>query len=149
LYEIGTTFQTAHARYEKMHPPRPPLYGVWSVEEFVVDGKDVPMFTDPQRWRWVTFQRPGSLSVELMIGSSRNYPLALDMKNRKMVLGQDGQSALFFQGPQSDLLILDGQMDGHRTHAKLRRMALISPGVHWIFVPPEEDLKLLGVHRSQ
>lgn len=139
LYEMGTTLQRARARYEKMHPPRPPLYGVWSVEEFVVDGKDVPLFTDPQRWRSVTFNRPGKLAVELMIGSSKGYSLDLDMKNKRMVLGKDGQSALSFQELKPDVLILDGRLEGHPAHAKLRRMPLTSTGIHWIFdVPPEE-----------
>jgi uncharacterized membrane protein YphA (DoxX/SURF4 family) len=149
LYTIGTSLQTARAQYVKMHPPRPLLYGVWSVEEFVVDGRDVPLFTDPQRWRSVTFSRPGKLWVELQIGSSQGYALDLDMKNRTMVLGQEGQSAFSFKQPAADVLILDGRLEGHRTQAKLRKMALISTGLHWIFVPPEEDIKLLGLRRSE
>lgn len=149
LYEIGTTFQSAHARYQKMHPPRPPLYGVWSVEEFVVDGKDVPLFTDSQRWRSVTFSKPGKLAVELMIGSYKGYSLDLDMKNGTMILGKDGQSAFSFKKPEADVLILDGRLEGRPAHAKLRRMALTSTGFHWIFIPPEEDVKLLGLRRSE
>ncbi len=139
LYRIGTGFQEARERYAASHPPRPPLYGVWSVDELVVDGKDVPMFTDPQRWRWVTFQTPGSLSVEMMIGSSKTYPLALDMKSRRMVLGEEGQSAFSFQEPQPAVLILEGRLDGHRAHAKLSKMPLISTGLRWIFDPPPEE----------
>jgi hypothetical protein len=149
LYAIERGFQTARARYERMHPPRPPLYGVWSVEEFVIDGRDVPLFTDPQRWRSVTFNRPGKLGVELMIGSSKGYSLALDMKNRTMILGQTGQSAFSFSEPEADVLILDGRLEGRPAHAKLRRMALTSTGFHWIFVPLEEDVKLLGLRRIQ
>jgi hypothetical protein len=148
LYEIGTSLRGARARYEKAHPPRPPLYGVWSVEDFVVDGKDVPLFADPQRWRSVTFYKAGKLSVELMIGSFKRYPLDLDMKNRTMILGQDGQSVFSFKEPEADVLILDGRLEGHQAHAKLRKMALTATGFHWIFVPPEEDVKLLGARRS-
>jgi uncharacterized membrane protein YphA (DoxX/SURF4 family) len=139
VYRIGTGFQEARERYATSHPPQPPLYGVWSVDEFVIDGKDVPMFKDPQRWRWVTFQTPGSLSVERMIGSSQKYPLALDMKNRRMVLGEDGQTAFSFQERQPALLILNGQLDGHLARAKLSKMPLTSMGLRWIFNPPPED----------
>jgi hypothetical protein len=149
LWEIGTTLPKARAQYVKMHPPRPPLYGVWSVEEFVVDGKDVPPFTDPRRWRSVTFSKPGNLWVELQIGSSQGYALDLDVKNGTMVLGKDGQSSFSFQEPEADVLILDGRLEGRRTQAKLRKMALISTGPHWIFIPPEEDLQLLGARRSR
>ncbi len=139
LYRIVTGLQEARERYARFYPPPPPLYGVWSVDEFVVDGKDIPLYTDPQRWRFVTFQSPGSLSVELMIGSSKKYPLNLDMKNRRMVLSQDGQSAFSFQKPKPAVLILDGQLDGHRTRAKLSQMPLTSTGFRWIFDPPPED----------
>ncbi|HEV7505234.1 MAG TPA: hypothetical protein VGS07_10005 [Thermoanaerobaculia bacterium] len=74
-----------------------------------------------------------------MIGSSKKVPLALDLKSRRMVLGKDGMSAFSFQEPQPAVLILDGQLDGHRTHAKLSKMPLISTGFHWIFNPPPED----------
>jgi hypothetical protein len=47
------------------------------------------------------------------------------------------------------VLILDGRLEGRRTQAKLRKMALISTGPHWIFIPPEEDLQLLGARRSR
>jgi uncharacterized membrane protein YphA (DoxX/SURF4 family) len=139
LYGIGTGFEEARERYAKFHPAQPPLYGAWSVDEFAVDGKDVPLFTDPQRWRWVTFQAPGSLSVEMMIGSIRKYPLALDMKSRRMVLGKDGTSAFSFQQPQPAVLLLEGRLDGHPARARLSKMPLTSMGLRWIFNPPPED----------
>jgi len=138
LYRIGTGFQEARERYAQWNPPQSPLSGVWSVEEFVVDGKDVPMFTDPQRWRWVTFWKPGSISVERMIGSTQKYPLSLDLKARRMILGENGRSAFSFQEPEPAVLILDGRLEGHRTHAKLRKMPLTSMGFRWIFDPPPE-----------
>jgi len=138
LYRIGTGFQEARERYAQWNPPQSPLSGVWSVEEFVVDGKDVPMFTDPQRWRWVTFWKPGSISVERMIGSTQKYPLSLDLKARRIILGEDGRSAFSFQEPEPAVLILDGRLEGHRTHAKLRKMPLTSMGFRWIFDPPPE-----------
>jgi uncharacterized membrane protein YphA (DoxX/SURF4 family) len=138
LYKIGTGFQEARERYAQWHPPEPPLHGVWSVEDFVVDGTDVPMFTDPQRWRWVTFWKPGSISVEVMIGATQKYPLSLDPKAHRMILGEDGRSAFSFQEPEPAVLILDGQLEGRRTHAKLRKMPLTSTGFRWIFDPPPE-----------
>jgi uncharacterized membrane protein YphA (DoxX/SURF4 family) len=145
LYRIGTSVHEAQERYKKFHPPRPPLYGAWSVEEFAVDGKDVPLFTDPQRWRWVVFQNPGALTVELMIGERKNYSLHLDMKNRRMRLedkaqkAPNGQADFSFAAPQRDVLTLDGQLNGHPTHATLRRMPLTTNRVRWIFDPPKED----------
>lgn len=141
LYTIGTTFATTYEQYRKRQQPRPPLFGLWSVEEFVVDGKEVPLFTDPQRWRWVSIRKPGSMSVEVMIGSYQRYTLNLNMRSRRMVLGKRdaGQGAFSFHQPEEDVLILDGQLDGRRTHAALRQSPLLAKRFHWIFVPlPEE-----------
>jgi hypothetical protein len=149
LYMMGMGFHTSHQRYEKFHPPEPPLYGVWNVEEVAIDGKKVPPFTDPQSWRWALFSKPGKLTVERMIGSLQTYALDLDMKSRTMVLADSqGKDDLGWRAdftfaqiaePDSDVLLLDGRMDGHRTRMKLRKMPLNDQRFHWIFVPPEED----------
>ncbi|HZF11854.1 MAG TPA: hypothetical protein VFE33_23960 [Thermoanaerobaculia bacterium] len=157
LYSIGTTWTETRVRYREYHPPRPPFYGVWSVEEFAVDGKAVPLFTDPNRWRWVLFQQPRALTVELMIGARRSYSLDLDLANRRMRLGKPRPvvgppepppsmspalgplDEFSFTAPEDDLLILDGQLGGHPTHAKLRRSPLLAPGFHWFFDPAPED----------
>jgi hypothetical protein len=39
----------------------PPLYGIWDVDEFLIDGQvRPPLLTDTGRWRRVIFERPGS-----------------------------------------------------------------------------------------
>jgi hypothetical protein len=111
LRMVGPALEFANSQYERAHKPRPPLYGYWSVEEFALDGRDVPMFTDPDRWRWVSFLSPGSFGVELMIGSAKSYEL--------------DQATLSFDRPEPGVLILDGHLDGHHTRATLRRMPLI------------------------
>jgi len=160
LAVIGMDFRESYQRYKGFHPPRPPLYGAWSVDGFVVDGKEVPLFTDPQRWRWAIFQNPGRLTVELMIGSRPSYNLALDMKNRIMVLGKrrldaqgkpvlgadgkpqvdpDGGARFSFDASQPNALILDGVLGGHPTHATLSRMALTASSLRWIIVFPKGE----------
>ncbi|HSS50782.1 MAG TPA: hypothetical protein VLX28_17725 [Thermoanaerobaculia bacterium] len=144
LYTIGTTFVTTYKWYQTFHPSRPPLYGAWSVREFVVDDQEVPLFTDPQRWRWVVFTKLGSVTVETMIGSRKSYSLHLDMKTRTMLLGstppkEPERAELSFAKPATDVLTLDGKLNGHRMHARLHKMTLISTGFHWIFVPPKEE----------
>jgi hypothetical protein len=114
-------------RLVQLHPPQPPLYGVWAVEELTVDGEES---ADPRRWRYAVFQDPGALDVELQIGSRRRYPLALDMARKTMTLGR--RARFTFQEPEEGVLVLDGRLDGRRTHAKLRRVLISSPWFHWI-----------------
>jgi uncharacterized membrane protein YphA (DoxX/SURF4 family) len=143
LTTIGMDFHESYERYKKFHPPPPPLYGAWSVDEFVVDGREVPLYTDPRRWRWAVFQYPGRLTVELMIGSYQSYNLDLDMKNRIMILAKkadpDRRARFSFDASRPNALILDGMLDGHPTHARLSRMALTASSFRWIVVFPKGE----------
>jgi len=122
LRMVGPALEFANSQYERVHKPRPPLYGYWSVEEIALDGRKVPMFTEPDRWRWVSFLKPGGLGVETMIGSQKAYELDLDLDEKTMKLDQ---STLSFDRPEPGVLILDGRLDGRHTRAILRRMPLI------------------------
>lgn len=114
-------------RLVQLHPPKPPFHGAWEVEELTVDGETS---ADPRRWRWVVFQDPGALDVELRIGSRKRYALDLDLAAKTLTL--DRQAHFTFREPEEGVLVLDGHLDGRRTHAKLRRMLLSSPWFHWI-----------------
>lgn len=122
LRTIGPSLEFANRQYERTHKPRPPMYGYWSVEEFALDGRKVPMFAEPDRWRWVSFLNPGGLGVETMIGAKKSYKLDLDLERKTMRLDQ---GTLSFDRPEKGVLILDGRMDGRHTRAVLRRMPLI------------------------
>ncbi len=124
LYSIQSGLKMAAERYERQNPPRPALYGLWSVEAFARDGRDVPLYTDPERWRMVVFHTPGEVRIEQMAGARKVYELDLDMKSRTMALGPPA-AAFSFQQPEKDVLILDGQMAGRRVRAKLRKVALL------------------------
>jgi uncharacterized membrane protein YphA (DoxX/SURF4 family) len=134
LYLIGTSVAAGIERYKERNPPKPPFYGAWTVEEFAVDGAEVPVVTDPHRWRWAVFQDPGRLTVKLMIGSFKKYPLALDSGRKTMRLGKD---RLAVAAPEEDVLVLDGMLEGRRLRAKLRKMAL-KPSFQWLYDPEIE-----------
>lgn len=125
LVAIKSGLELASQRYEMMNPPRSPLYGVWSVEGFVRDGREVPLHTEPDRWRLVQFRTPGSLQVEQMAGARKQYPLGLDMEKKTMTLGPPPVGSLTFRRPEKDVLLLDGVLEGRRVRAKLRKMPLI------------------------
>jgi len=138
LYSVITSFQESWTRYQKFHPPRPPLYGIWNVEELAVDGREVPA-DRPDGWRRLIFQVPGTLSADLRTGTRERYTLGLDMKGRSMVLGGPKTARFSFNRPGEDEMVLEGVLDGHPARVKLRKMALISKPFHWIFVAPKED----------
>jgi uncharacterized membrane protein YphA (DoxX/SURF4 family) len=158
LFTLVESIHQSLAFYRERNPPRPPLYGIWSVEEHSIDGK-ASADSDPQRWRWVVFQKPGGMSVETVIGSRRGYALDLDLAAGRMTLGKartdaagkpvtdargkpemlpDGKAVLTVSRPEPTALVLDGVLDGHRTHARLRLVPLLGDRFHWILDPPKE-----------
>jgi hypothetical protein len=59
--------------------PKSPLYGIWNVDEFEIDGQvRPPLVTDRERWRRVIFHYPSTMAVQLMSDSRVRYSLELD-----------------------------------------------------------------------
>ena len=123
--------------------PRSPLYGIWNVEEFEVDGKaSPPLITDAQRWRRVVFDFPKSIAIQLMSDSRRRYGLDLDTEKMTLALVQPNDPSrsktLFsYTRPEPGLLAMEGTLDGRKIKARLRRadtsdFRLLSRGFHWI-----------------
>jgi hypothetical protein len=128
---LGANLASAAGRYRRDRPPRPPLHGIWGVEEIVVEGRDAPA------WSWLVFERLGMLEVELADGARRRYGLDLDLAGRTMRLAGGGE--LRFSEPEPDVLLLEGRLGGSPARATLRRMALIGDRFHWLLEPEEEE----------
>jgi uncharacterized membrane protein YphA (DoxX/SURF4 family) len=123
--------------------PKPPLYGIWSVEEFTIDGElRPPLITDDLRWQRVIFDRfPGTVALQKMSGDRLRYVLNLDIAKKQFALSKrtdpNWKSELTVEQPQTDQLLLDGKMEGHQIHARLHlqpetKFLLLNRGFHWI-----------------
>lgn len=122
--------------------PKPPLYGIWNVEELSADGVvRPPLVTDESRWRRVVFNYPGQLSIMNMNDARTRYALELDQKKRQMVLRKRDDpkwtTTLRFQKTAPDVLAVRGMVDGQNIEARLKRVdasefLLVNRGFHWI-----------------
>lgn len=122
--------------------PKPPLYGIWNVEEFVVDGEvRPPLLTDKERWRRMVFSRVGAVSIYPMEAGYKYYSLKLDPIQRNLRLSKPSnpksQSVLSYRQPEPGVLAVDGTFEGRKVRARLRRVdeksfELVSRGFHWI-----------------
>jgi uncharacterized membrane protein YphA (DoxX/SURF4 family) len=122
--------------------PKSPLYGIWNVEEFEVDGQArPPLVTDEQRWRRVIFDFPKTIAIQLMSDSRRRYTLDLDPGANTMALGKRDDPAwkarLSYTQPEPGRLAMEGALDGQRITARMRRVdtsefLLMSRGFHWV-----------------
>ena len=124
-----------------------PFYGIWEVEEYVVDGQvRPPLITDASRWRWLVFEDPEFLSVHTMRPERPQfYALQLNPNQKRLVLTDvkdpKSRSVLSYQRLGPELLTFAGAIDGQKITARLRRVdeskfQLFSRGFHWISERP-------------
>ncbi len=122
--------------------PKPPLYGIWNVEELTIDGvARPPLVTDESRWRRIVFTYPGQLSILHMSDARTRYALKLDQKKGKMELRKRDDpkwvTTLSYQRTAPDALAIQGTVDGQNLQARLKRtdasdFLLVNRGFRWI-----------------
>lgn len=125
--------------------PRSPFYGIWNVEEMVVDGVvRPPLLTDRERWRRVVFDHPEYFSVQLM-ESGKGHLLTLDTARKTLTLTNRSdpklKSSLSYRQPSPEVMVLAGDYEGRRLQVRLRKrdmkeLHLVSRGFHWISERP-------------
>ncbi|MDH6521856.1 putative membrane protein YphA (DoxX/SURF4 family) [Streptomyces sp. SAI-135] len=127
--------------------PKPPLYGIWDVTAFSLDGRDQPPLTsDAERWNRLivdtthTYQ-PGPVSSQRMDGSIVDYMASFDVPRHTVTLLRaddprwSGQ--LSFDQSSADRLTLTGQLGGKKVQMQLEKVDLSSfpitrNGVEWV-----------------
>jgi hypothetical protein len=142
--------------------PKPPLYGLWEVEEFARDGKDhPPLTTDADRWQRVVFTKQGFRGGPMFaITNMRNkpvvfYPVTVDLEAKAITLsrqtGPPGGDAkpveyvLAYQEPEPGVMVVEGDLElpesrkfvKHHVRVRLRhipeeKFLLRGRGFHWI-----------------
>jgi len=122
--------------------PRPPLYGIYNVDELTIDGQvRPPLFTDATRWRYMTFDLFNVISLVPPEGAVQRFLGKLDDKAGTLELtrpsDQKWKADFKLERQPHDGLLLSGTMDGKAITAKLRKLdynsfVLNSRGFHWI-----------------
>jgi hypothetical protein len=134
------------SQYYAGEKQRSPHYGVWTVEEFSVDGKDRPaLVTEPNRWRRFIVDYPGTAAVQLTDASRVRFRVQLNPAAKSMTLLRpdfsDWKAEMTYSWSDNDHWILEGNYEGHEIKAKLARedleqymaqFRLLTRGFHWI-----------------
>jgi hypothetical protein len=131
--------------YEKRNfgaASRPPFYGIWNVDEFMIGGKVLPpLLTDETRWHRAVFQFPKEVGIQSMNGSWTGYGLRQDMAKKTLAMEQPNdprkEFKFTFSSPDSRSLTFEGSDGENQVRVKLRRVderqfALLAGGFHWI-----------------
>lgn len=134
-------------RYYGSGAPPSPLYGVWDVKDFSLDGKSLPpLITDEVRWRRLICDLHQSVSIQSMDeDAARRYRATIDMNAKTLALtsptDKNGKAIFSFTQPAPNELVLDGVMAGHKVNAQLElfdrsKFLLVTRGFHWISERP-------------
>lgn len=123
--------------------PKSALYGIWNVERLSVNGQARPAELNDydRRWRRVIFDSPDVLVFQRTDDSLARYGLSIDEATGTLALTKGGSrrwaSRFIFDRVSDERLTLDGEMDGQRIQADLRRMdpsafPLLNSGFRWV-----------------
>ena len=160
---VGVTLYGAYKQSKQFGDmaPKPPLYGLWEVDEFSVDGKELPpLTTDAVRWQRVVFTKGGFRGGPMFgIWNMKNkpvmyYPVQVDEEKKTVTLSRANgppdsgkEPTLFvltYSEPEPDVMVLEGELAmyangkfGKKTvRARLRHIPdekfLLNRGFHWI-----------------
>lgn len=127
LLLVSANLFAAYQAYITFGPgaPKPPLYGIWSVEEFSLNGEvRPPLLTDESRWRRIVIQNRNGLTIQPMHGKNQSYRLELNTENKTLALrkSSDPTAEFTFEETAPGQLKLTGEMSGNHIDAKLIRM---------------------------
>jgi len=121
---------------------RPAIRGIWSVNEFAVDGTpQPPLLTNRDRWQRVIFDTPDIFYVQGMDSQIGDFGLQMDTARRTFTLTSPAdlswRAAFTYEDPAPNQLVLNGDFNGHHFTASLSRadlsqFLLLNRGFHMI-----------------
>jgi hypothetical protein len=120
---------------------KPPLAGVWAVDEFAVDGQPrPPLLTDETRFQKVLFDYNVSVTLQGMDGKLLRLPAKIDLNKKTIELTKRAdpkwKANLNYELSGPGGMIMDGLLGGQKAHIKLHHIdsnyLLKNRGFHWI-----------------
>ncbi len=124
---LSYTLYRSHAvAAEQAASRKTPLYGIWLVDEYSVNGQPVaPLSSDSHRWQRIIVNSEHDAIVQVMTGVSSPLFLRSDPRNNRLVLTQSGNpnwiAELTYDNSQPGFLVLKGRMGGVPVMIRLHR----------------------------
>jgi uncharacterized membrane protein YphA (DoxX/SURF4 family) len=123
LYQGWTGYQRS-----RLHPPRPPLYGLYNAESGA-----------PPNWRKVAVDFPNGFTVRMTDDTTRF--LQTDYDTTKSTVTLNKKDTLAWTRPDPDHVVLSGALEGSPVTIRLRKIdatkfLLVNRGFHWINETP-------------
>ena len=144
IYTIGGTFfgaiQSA-AQYGE-GAKKPPLYGIYKVESFILNKETLPpLTTDTVRWAKMTVSYAEGVQIKMMNDSVKFFAFKPDTVKHKITAYTYADTVhkfnLTYTVQKPDIIFLNGKWKKDSVDVKLRRLdpnkfKLVSRGFHWV-----------------
>jgi uncharacterized membrane protein YphA (DoxX/SURF4 family) len=121
-----------------VHPARPPLYGLYRVESFTRNGKEVPpLITDSSVWKMVVAPNLAVLQVKMMDDSVKGFGATYGPADGTVTLAAGANSAFTYLRPDADHVVMTGSLGSGALVVTVRKIdpstyLLVNRGFHWI-----------------
>jgi hypothetical protein len=148
LYLVVSSLSSSYQVAKRMGylAPKAPLYGIWLVDEFSINGRVAVQPDDPTRWQRVIIDNNLVVAFQSAGGKWQRLIHQTDIRKKTMTLwrrqswlekGKGQELQIGFDRLPADVITLDGSLDGKQIHAKLHHVAeprflLNTRGFHWI-----------------
>jgi hypothetical protein len=153
-YFLYSSYTGAAASYAQSGPnrPKPPLYGIWTIDRMMIDGVErAALVTDYDRWRRILIQVPNAITFQRMDDTFTGVSAKLDPATKTFALSRGGgfvppgttpppvkpAGTFTYEQPSPDKLILDGELDGKKIRMEasaydLQNLRLLQSRFRWI-----------------
>src|SRR5262249_30524807 len=96
---------------------KPPLRGLWAVDEFTLDGQlRPPLLTASSRWKRAIIETWGGIVVQSMDGKLLRLPGKMDTEKKTLELSRrddaHGKANLSYAFPADGSMTMDGRLNG-------------------------------------
>ena len=122
--------------------PLSPLYGVYNVDTFELNGElREPLITDARRWRRVFFESPERMTVMHMDSRIERFTIDIDTTAHTITYGQGNDTSpkqvLHYRRFTTNDLHFEGMIGGDSlkvatVYFDLKEFALLNRGFHWV-----------------
>jgi len=134
--------QTATYGYGGPNAKKPPLYGLYQIETFIINRDTLkPLTTDITRWSKFWINRPGAAAVKLMNDSIKVYNFKPDTLKHIVAVSTHADTAhqfyLHYTIQKPNVMVLQGQWKHDSIYVRMHKIdlnsfRLISRGFHMI-----------------
>jgi hypothetical protein len=146
-YAVFASFNMA-LRAHRNRAVKPPLYGIWQVEEFARNDETLPpLLTATSRWRQVIVRSraPDGMAIKTMDDKITTYSAAYNRDRNTLTispfLGEKRKDVFSVSTLEADHVVLEGRLGNDTLMVTLRRIddsqfPLLRRGFHWISDTP-------------